>query len=192
MPRQAVDRIIRGAHVLHIGLADDASHGQVRIVLQHVGSLVPDLLRVVLGQRLGDAEVFVELKVGPVVHRVSDGHLQGSREAQELLIGIRASGDLVLRNTVGTHDSPLVVVAEVAAVVIPAAQPDLRDVVVAAVLIDLLRRNVAVIVDDRHFFRVIVEEMLCRLVVKHKVLVHKCFHVLFSFFGASFAFRNGS
>ena len=161
---------------MYVGLADDAADGKLGIILQHVGCLVPDLLCIVLGQRLGDAEVFVELQVGPVVHGVADGHFQGLCEGKELFIGICGTGHGILRNAVGAHDSPLVVVAEIAAVVVPAAQPDLGDVVVAAVLIDLFGRNMAVVVDDRHIFGICMKETFGRLVIQHEILIHKSSH----------------
>ena len=177
MPFQGVDRVIGGADILDVGLLDDAADGELRIVLKHIGGLVPDRLCVLHGQRLGDAEILVKLKVGPVIHRVADRHLEGFREFDKLFIRIRIAGYDIFRNTVRAHDSPLVVVAEVGAVRILSAEPYFRDVVIAAVLINLPRRDVAVIVDNRHLLRVIVEEMLRCFILQHEIFVHECFHV---------------
>ena len=44
------------------------------------------------------------------------------------------------------------------------AEPDLRDIVIAPVLVDLPRRNVTMVIDDRQIFRVLMKKMLSRTV----------------------------
>jgi hypothetical protein len=117
-----------------------------------------------------------------VVHRVADGHGQSLSELLETLAVGLVAGDVLLRHTVGAHDAPLVVVAEVAAVRVAAAQPDLSDVVEAAVLVDLTGRNVAVVIADGHILSVSVVQVLCGGRLEHELLIHKCFHGQNSFF----------
>ena len=94
---------------------------------------------------------------------------------EALAIGLVA-GDVLFGHAVGAHHAPLVVVAEVAAVRVAAAQPDLSNVLKAAVLVDLAGRNVAVIVADGHILCIIVIQMLSRSRLEHEFLIHKCFH----------------
>ena len=57
-----------------------------------------------------------------------------------------------------------------------AAQPYLSDIFKAAVLVDLLRGNVAVIVYDGQLGRIVVIQVLGGRGLQQKVLVHKSFH----------------
>ncbi len=178
VPLKRIDRIIGRADESDIGLSDDAADRQIGIMLQHVGCLVPDLLRVVHGQGLIDAEILLQLQIAPVVHRVADGHFERLCQLCELDKRICAAGYLVFARAVGTHQSPFVMISEICAVRVSAAEPDFRDVVVAAVFIDLLRGDVAVIIDDRQVLCIIVEKMLRCIVIQHEILVHETLHDL--------------
>ena len=182
VPLEAVDGVIGGADEGHIALLDEAADGQLGVVLELVVAQVPDFLSGVAVQHAVVAEEGVQLQVGPVVHRVADGHGQSLSELLEALAVRLVAGDVLLRHAVGAHDAPLVVVAEVAAVRVAAAQPDLSDVVEAAVLVDLTGRNVAVVIADGHILSVSVVQVLCGGRLEHELLIHKCFHGQNSFF----------
>ena len=145
-------------------------------MLQLVVAQVPDFLCGVAVQDALVAEEVVQLQIGPVVHRVADGHGQSLSELLEALAIGLVAGDVLFGHAVGAHHAPLVVVAEVAAVRVAAAQPDLSNVLKAAVLVDLAGRNVAVIVADGHILCIIVIQMLSRSRLEHEFLIHKCFH----------------
>ena len=176
VPVQVVDGVIGGADEGNIALLDQAAHSQLGIVLQLVVAQVPHFLSGVAVQHAVVAKEHMQLKVGPVVHRVADGHGQSLCKLLEALAVGLITGDVLLGHTVGTHHAPLVVVAEVAAIRVAAAQPHLSDVVKAAVLVDLTGRNVAVVVADRHTSGVVVVQMLRSGRLEHEVLIHKCFH----------------
>ena len=145
-------------------------------MLQLVVAQIPDFLCGVAVQDALVAEEVVQLQIGPVVHRVADGHGQSLSELLEALAIGLVAGDVLFGHAVGAHHAPLVVVAEVAAVRVAAAQPDLSNVLKAAVLVDLAGRNVAVIVADGHILCIIVIQMLSRSRLEHEFLIHKCFH----------------
>jgi len=176
VPVQIIDGVIGGADEGNIGLLDQAAHGQLGIMLQLLVAQVPHFLCGVAVQHAFVAEEHMQLKVGPVVHRVADGHGQSLCKLLETLAVGLITGDVLLGHAVGTHHAPLVVVAEVAAVRVAAAQPHLSDVVEAAVLVDLAGRDVAVIVADGHISSIVVVQMLRSGRLEHEVLVHKCFH----------------
>ena len=182
VPLEAVDGVIGGADEGHVALLDEAADGQLGVVLELVVAQVPDFLSGVAVQHAVVAEEGVQLQIGPVVHRVADGHGQSLSELLETLAVGLVAGDVLLGHAVGAHHAPLVVVAEVAAVRVAAAQPDLSDVVEAAVLVDLTGRNVAVIVTDGHILSVSVVQVLCGGRLEHELLIHKCFHGQNSFF----------
>ena len=89
--------------------------------------------------------------MAPVVERVADELRKRLRPFLEFLAVAGVAGDVALLNPVGTHLTPFVVIA---------AQPYLSDVVELAVLVDLLRIDVAVVVHDGHLLRKIVEDCL--------------------------------
>jgi len=176
VPLQIVDGVIGGADESNVGLLDQAADGQLGIVLQLVVAQVPDFLCGVAVQDALVAEEVVQLQIGPVVHRVADGHGQSLSELLEALAIGLVAGDVLFGHAVGAHHAPLVVVAEVAAVRVAAAQPDLSDVVEAAVLVDLAGRDVAVIIADGHILCIVMIQMLSRGRLEHEFLIHKCFH----------------
>ena len=87
-----------------------------------------------------DPEIARQLEVGPVVERVAQAARDGCRPGQELLVGVGVAGAEALVDPVGAHRPPLVVVA---------LEPDLEQVREPAVLGDVLRRQVAVVIEDR-------------------------------------------
>ena len=132
---------------------------------------VPDLLGRIAVQDAVIAEVALQLQMAPVIERVADGQLQRFRPLLELFAVGRAARDVIFIHAVGAHLAPFVMVA---------AQPDLRDVVEFAVFADLLRIDVAVIVEDRHVLGEVVEQMLRGVGRQQEILVHKRFHVVLS------------
>ena len=99
----------------------------------------------------------------PVEKRVLHELLHRLGELDELVVPARLAGAEALLYAVGAHLPPLVVVA---------AEPDLGDVVPALVLGDLARRQMAVIVDNRHLRRVIVVKLARGGRIEKKILIH--------------------
>ena len=144
-------RVVRGAQSAHAAALDKAARAEVRRGQLGVGP-IPDLLRV----GAADAKVYVEeaaqLQMAPLVDGVAYRALDGVDESQELRVAIVPAYH-VLRRAVRPHEAPLVMVAKAAVV-----QPRLCQVLIALVLVDLPRHQVAVVVDDGHVFRVAVVE----------------------------------
>ena len=82
----------------------------------------------------------------------------------ELLEVIGVAGDKALLHAGRPHDPPLVVVA---------AEPDLGDVLELPVLRDVLGRQVAVVVEDRHLAGVLVVQPLRGLAAQQEILSHE-------------------
>ena len=181
VPLEGVDGVVGGADHGNVALLDQAADGQLRVMLQLVVAEVPDLLGGLAVQHALIAEVLLQLEVAPGIHRVADGHFQALGKLLKALTIRLVTGDVLLGHAVGAHHAPLVVVAEIVVAAVGqhlmAAQPDLRDVLKAAVLINFLRGNVAVVVHDGQLGRIVVVQMLRGRGLQQKVLVHKCFHV---------------
>ena len=105
--------------------------------------------------------------MGPVIERIADQRGHNRRVSTEFLIIRRVPGDIFFVDPGAADGSPFVVVA---------AQPQLGQIRVLFVLRDVLRRYMAVVVDDRELFGIGVIEDLCRLRVQKKVLSHKGLH----------------
>ena len=67
----------------------------------------------------------------------------------------------MLRHAAGAHGPPFVVIA---------AQPHFRDGIVPLILIDLHGVDMAVVINDRHFCRVLMIKLFCRLGFQQKLL----------------------
>ena len=89
--------------------------------------------------------------MAPVIERISDSSLQCLRPFLELLTVSSLPGDVFFIHTIGAHQTPFIVVS---------AQPYLCDVLELSVLRDFLRIDVAVIVQNRRFCRVLMIQLL--------------------------------
>ena len=176
MPFQGVHGVVGGADKGHIRLLDDAAHGQVRIRSQFLVAEIPGLFGVFHRQGLIVSEELSQLQVAPVIHRVSDGHLQCLDKLEEALIIRPVSRDIILADTVGAHHAPFIVISEIAALRLLSAQPHLDQVVEAAVFVDFFRIDVAVVVHQRHMLCIVVKQVLGGLRLQQKIFVHEFFH----------------
>src|SRR5574344_1957454 len=168
VPYERVARIVRRADELHVGLPDDPADAH-RLLRENLVAFGVDPLRGPLVQRLGDAEVVLEPEVRPVVEGIADETRQRLRPREERPERIRVlrARDVRLRNPAGPHLAPLVVVA---------AEPDFGNRLVLLVLRDVLRIDVAMVVDDRHLRRVLVVELLRGRRLQQEILVQKLLH----------------
>ena len=139
MVRQVVDGIVGRADDGHLELGEDAVHGKRGLLQFRVGQL-PDFRGVLFVDQQIDAEIAAQLEVRPVVQRVAQRLRHGPRVGEKLVVIARGvPGDEVLRHAVGPHRPPLVMIA---------GQPDLIEILEAAVGGDLVGRQVAVVIED--------------------------------------------
>ena len=143
---QVVAGIVGGAHRAYVERLHDAAHPQL-VGRQQLVAAVVHGIGIGRGEQLVDPEGTPQLHVGPVVHRVAYRVRDHRGPGVELGAVVGGSGDELLGHAEGPHHPPLVVVA---------AEPDLRQVGELMVVRDLLRGQVAVIVEDRHLAGVVV------------------------------------
>ena len=136
---KAVGGVVGRAHHLHIHPREDAPRGEVARGKLPIGLLPDPVGRGGLEQFI-DAEVAAKLEVGPVEERVAErvGHRRGP--GGEFFARGGRPGDEVLRHSVGPHRPPLVVIP---------VEPDGVEVFEPAVLGDVARAQMAVVIDDR-------------------------------------------
>ena len=163
---QVARRVIRGADALHVELADEALGVELGRGEQGVGA-VPNLLGIGACDLQVDAEDAAELQVTPLVDGIAGRLLEGVNKRQVLGVVVVAADD-GLRRAVGTEQTPLVVVAK--AVVV---EPHLREVLVALVLANLGRHEVAVVVDDRHALGMLMEQPTSPIRRQQKVIIQQ-------------------
>ena len=101
----------------------------------------------------------------PVEKRILDEALHRFGELDELVVPGGVARDILLLDAIRAHLAPLVVVA---------AQPNLRDIRPALVLGNLARRQMAVVVDDRHILGVAMVKLAGRLGGQEEVVVDEC------------------
>jgi hypothetical protein len=144
---QAVDGIVGGAHQRHVHLPHDPAAGE--LVLRQLGPrLFPDALgRLERKQPMGDAQRTPQLHVRPMIQGIAERGRDRLGPFLELIPVRRIAGAITFGHAVGAHRPPLVMVA---------VKPSLREVFELVILGDLLRRQVAVVVDDRHVPSVLV------------------------------------
>ena len=167
VPLKAVGGVVGGADHADVGLLDQVAAGEAGLGELSVGE-VPDLLGGLAVEDTLIAKVALELQVAPLKDGVAHATAQGLGPLLELLASRGIAGNEALVNAVCTHQAPLVVVT---------AQPNLGDVLKTLVVPDLLGRNVAVVVDDRHTLGKVVEQLLAGFGAQQEILIiHEVFH----------------
>ena len=159
---EGIRRIVGGADDLYVRSLDEIFSGEF-LLGEALVHLVPDPLTAVLVESLVYIEVSLELEVSPVIEGVADKVGHGLSEGEELLVLVAVTGDELLLDAVGTHLTPLVVVA---------AEEEIKGVSKSVVLSYHLGAEVTVIVDYRKILYRIVKSF-CRVCLKHKVIVDK-------------------
>ena len=139
VPLETVGGIVGRAHHLDLHPRENAPRGEVARGQLPVG-LVPDALRSRLVQEVVDLKVAAELEVRPVEERIAERVRHRLGPGLEFLPRGGGAGDPLLRDPIGPHGPPLVVVA---------VKPDGVKVFESPVLRDVARAQVAVVVDDR-------------------------------------------
>ena len=139
VPLEIVDRIVGGAERPHLEAREDALRVQPFRGQLLVGRR-PDPIGVPAVEQLADAEVALELEMGPVIQRVAQRLRHRRRPGAELVQRPRVAGAVAFVDAVGAHRPPLVMIA---------LEPDLEQVVEPPVLGDVARRQVVVIVENR-------------------------------------------
>ena len=146
MMREIVDRVIGRADHVDAVLRQDAVGRHLWRAQLGVGSF-PDFWRCFLVDDFVDAEIAAKFEMRPVVERIANRLRNGLRPGEELVVIARlAACDQILGHAVRTHRAPLVVIAR---------EPDLEEILELAVVRNLVRRQMAVIVKDRLLDRVL-------------------------------------
>ena len=160
MMLQAVHRIVGRAHQYHVHLAHDPATGKVVLGQLRVARLPDAFGRVGTEQAIADAKRPPEFEMGPVIKGIAErlGHDLGP--LLELLPVGRVAGAVTLLDAGRTHRPPLVVVS---------VKPRLRKVLEPVVFGDLPRRQMTMVVDDRHVPRVLVVQLYCPVTQQQEV-----------------------
>ena len=139
MVAEVVNRVVGRAHDRHPE-ALQQPEGRESVFLEPLVAAVEDAPRRRRREQVLDAERPPQLHVRPVIERAAQGVGHGPGPRLELLPRRGVTRAEPLGHAVGPHRAPLVVVA---------VEPDLRDRREPMVVGHLLRRQVAVVVDDR-------------------------------------------
>ena len=150
---QVVGGIICSAKYFYLLHSQKISYRVVR-TLELLAASIPYFFCGGRRQSLINTEVSFQFKMSPVIQWISDTILDGVSPCQEFLIRAAISGDQTFRDTVGTHGSPLIVIA---------VEPYFGQVIVASVFIDCSRTQVIMKIDDRQGCRGIVIKCFCCL-----------------------------
>ncbi len=176
VPAQVVGRIIRGADHFHIESADDglaAEFGRSEFGI----ALLEDLAGRGRAEQFIYSEHAAEFQMRPVVQRVPHGIGNGFSPFLEGFPGaVFSTGEVLFAYAIGPHRTPFIVVT-----IMPVHQPELGNVAELDVFGNLLRHQVAVIIDDGHFRCMGVIQRVRRITLQHKMIVNEC-HFTYFFF----------
>ena len=163
---QIVRRIICRAECAHIALCDQRTCSAFGTLKLPVGTF-PDAVCSLRTEQIVDSEKSLQLQMRPVVDRIADEARHDRCKPVEFLMVVRIACDILLRNGVGTHDTPFVVVS---------CQPRLADVRKPLVLIDLGGIQVTVVIKDRHLLGMLMVQSARRLGGEKKFFIDESLH----------------
>ena len=98
-----------------------------------------------------------------MIHRITYKIRHAGGKRFEFLISGSVARDEFFVHAAGAHRAPFIVVA---------AEPERGEVCARVVFIDFFRRQVAVPVENRHFFRRL-KHLFCRLIEEQEILIHE-------------------
>ena len=165
MMLQVIDGVVGSAHNLHAKLLQNGLRGQA-IGQLGIGAL-PDRSSRFLVQQFGDAEVALQFEMRPMVERIAQGVRNSSRPRQKFFIRSRIAGNIALRDAVGPHRPPFVMIA---------LQPDLKKIGKPSVLRNVAYRKMTVIVEDGLRRGELAIEAARHVIRKEKVFGEKSSH----------------
>lgn len=177
MSLQVVGRIIGGAKRLHAKFFQDSVRAEVIGGQKLIGAL-PNCGRGFFIEQLIDSEIADQLEMGPMVERIAQSAGHGRCPGQEFFIGRGIARAVAFGNSVGTHRAPFVVIA---------LEPNLEEVAEAAIGGDILRREMAVIIENRLVCGVLAVEPPPRFIFEQEIGVDES-HLVWS--EPSSFFRN--
>ncbi len=143
---QRIERAVCGTDELDIHFPHYIADAELRRPEHFTASIINFFCGVGI-QQLVDTEGIFQFHVGPVIKRIPQTIRYGLGPPGELFVIATAAGDIFFRHAVGPHRSPLVVVA---------VKPYLCEIIEIMVACNQLGRKMAVIIVNRHLFRVLV------------------------------------
>ena len=166
---QIVDGIIGGAHALHVVMLHQTT-GRELWLLELFVTLVEDFTGRLRIQLLGNAECSLQLQVSPVIKGITESVRHGLSPLLKFLpvAGILTCA-VTLFHTIGTHSTPLVVVA---------AKPQLGDRLETMIVGHHFRNEVTMIVNDWHLGSMLMIKLLRNLGFENEIIVVKLLHNL--------------
>src|SRR6266481_8244073 len=117
----------------------NALGGKVVIFQPFIG-LLPYMGSAGLVQKVINAEIALQLKMGPVIQRITQRVRDCFCPCGKLLIGVSIAGAVAFRHAITTHGAPFIVVS---------LQPDLKQVIEPAILCYLPGGEMAMVVKNR-------------------------------------------
>src|SRR4029077_13175900 len=118
-------------------------------------------------EQFGDVEISLQLQMRPMVERVTQRIRDGSRPGKIFLMRSGIAGAISLRNAVGAHRPPFVVVS---------LKPYFEEVGKSPILGNVLGKKMTVIVEDGLRSSKPMVEAPRRLIRKEEVFGEKTFH----------------
>ncbi len=109
MMTEIVGRIIGGADDFDVKFLKDALRGEI-VGEKGVGAL-PDGRRGGFVEQVGDSEIALQLEMSPMIKGIAQGVGNGAGPSQEFFVRGGITGDVSFGDAIGTHGTPLVVVA---------------------------------------------------------------------------------
>ena len=166
VPAEVVGGIVGGAYDLHVEFADEGLAAE--LLGSELGvAFLKDFTGGLGAQELVDSEHAAEFEMGPVIEGIAEGVRHGLRPLLEGLPGaVLASSEIILAHSVGAHRTPFIMVA-----IMSVHQPELGDVAELDVLGDLLRHQMAMVIDDGHVLRMLVIKLPGSLALKHEIFI---------------------
>jgi len=135
---ERICRVIRRAHDRDLKMLEQAARVKARLLQARIAG-IEDLARRAFVEQFADPEGIFQLELRPMKERIAQRARHGAGPSLKLLEVRRVPGAQALGDAVGAHGAPLVVIP---------IEPNFGDGPKLVVRRHVLRREVAVVVDD--------------------------------------------
>ena len=148
MPFQVVCRVVCRADDFDVGLFDQALDAHI-FFLQLGVAAIEDIFSILFAQRFGNAEIALQFQMTPMIERIANSSWKSFRIFDEFFQVCRfCTGNFFFRCPIGTDEAPFIMVT---------AEPYFSNAAEVVIFCDFLRGNMAMVVNNRHMFCIVVE-----------------------------------
>ena len=151
-------QIICRADDFNICFLNQISRFKIFCLQQGIG-LFPNSRYILFKERFFDSKEPLQFQVSPFINRIANRFFQCTCPGHHFFIFIAITGNQIFRNAVSAFQSPFIMVAQHTII-----KPYPGKIRIIFIFINILRFQVTVVINNRHFFSMFMIQLFSRLI----------------------------